>query len=193
MLCMTLKKSATDCLSCTLKMPWLFYIKHFVYVGFISGIQGRETSKWEFSLSLLGAKTWTWVLFFELGLLFCVLGRISDPVLQEPSIRWVLCAEFPSSFQFCLASLGSPILQKRCGFGASSFLAIIKCYITNLSPCQENAFYLRIGNSLIVIWNICAQPLLGTCKSLFWEFYSLCSVKCFNLLHFFFMSYFSQL
>lgn len=75
--------------------------------------------------------------------------------------------EFPSSFQFCLASLGSPILQKRCGSGASSFLTIIKCYITNLSPCQENAFYLRIGNSLIVIWNICAQPLLGTCKSLF--------------------------
>jgi hypothetical protein len=47
MLCVTLRKekSATACLSCTLKMPWLFYIKRFVYVGFISGIQGRGTFK----------------------------------------------------------------------------------------------------------------------------------------------------
>lgn len=73
-----------------------------------------------------------------------------------------------SSLQFFLASFGEPHSTETLWFwSVFSFLAIIKCFITNLSPCQENAFYLRIRNSLIVIRNICAQPLLGPCKSLF--------------------------
>lgn len=181
MLCVTLKKkSATACLSCTLKMPWLFYIKHFVYVGFISGIQGWETSKWKFSLSFREPKPELGFYFLSLDFYSVCLEEYQIPFCRSPPSDELCVPEFPSFLQFFLASLGEPHSTETLWFwGVFSFLAIIKCFITNLSPCHENAFYLRIENSLIVILNICAQPLLGPCKSSFWEFYSLCSVKCF--------------
>lgn len=86
-----------------------------------------------------GSQTWTRVLFFKLRLLFCVLGRISTPALQESSIRWALCAPLPVLPTVLPCFFGEPHSPEiLCFQNIFPFLAITKCFVTNSSPCQEN-------------------------------------------------------
>lgn len=55
-----------------------------------------------------------------------------------------VCLNSPS-LQFFLASLGEPHSTETLWFwSVFSFLAIIKCFRTNLSPCQEMPFTLEL-------------------------------------------------
>lgn len=90
----------------------------------------------------------------------------------------ILFCRSPPSDELCVPEFPLPPVLP-CFFRGAPFYrntVVLECLLfpghhkmlqNKFISMPRNAFYLRIGNSLIVIRNICAQPLLGPCKSLF--------------------------